>query len=196
MTETWGLTEKIWKVIGEHAEQMKKQYPALVFRDDKKEEFDREFQRRYKETMSRFMTDSTKELDSHKQAAVIIICCLKTGVIEYPEDQLENEMDLQTVPLIPQIIAVSTGLSFMQDYLAERLRGKKISTVVEQYYFPVPFACNTPYGNSMCRILYYEQHKRYGMDFNVLELADRLYLLEYINLLQYGIEPTLLKEKK
>ena len=46
MTETWGLTEKIWKVIGEHAEQMKKQYPALVFRDDKKEEFDREFQRR------------------------------------------------------------------------------------------------------------------------------------------------------
>ncbi len=84
----------------------------------------------------------------------------------------------------------------MQSYLSERLRKKKISTQVEQYYFPVAFACNTPYGNIMCRILYYEQHKEHGMDFNVLELADRLFLLEYINLLQYGIEPTLLKEKK
>lgn len=196
MTETWSLTDKIWEVIGENSEQMKRQYPSLVFHGDKKEEFDREFKRQYKETMSRFMTDSTKELDSHKQAAIIIICCLKIGVVEYPEDAPEHNADRETISLVPQIIAVNTGLSFMQSYLSERLREKKIPTKVEQYYFPVAFACNTPYGNSMCRILYYEQHKEHGMDFNVLELADRLFLLEYINLLQYGIEPTLLKEKK
>ncbi len=196
MTETWSLTDKIWKVIGKNAEQMREQYPSLVFHDEKKEEFDQEFKRQYQETMSRFMTDSTKELDSHKQAALIIICCLKIGVIEYSEDAGEDNKECQTIPLVSQIIAVNTGLSFMQSYLSERLRKKKISTQVEQYYFPVAFACNTPYGNIMCRILYYEQHKEHGMDFNVLELADRLFLLEYINLLQYGIEPTLLKEKK
>lgn len=63
---TWGLIDKVWEAIRIQAEQVKKQYPSLVFHDEKKEEFDREYKEKYNETMSRFMTHDTKELDSHK----------------------------------------------------------------------------------------------------------------------------------
>lgn len=190
--DIWGLTDKVWETIGAQAEQAKKKYPSLIFHDEKKEEFNQKYKEKYNEIMSRFMTQDTKELDSHKQAAIIIICCLQVGVIEYSESLPDKKDEFL---LLPQIIAVNVGLSFMQDCLTQRLKEKGIRKKVEQYYFPVAFACDTPYGNIMCRILYYEQNEN-DMDFNVLELSDRLFLLEYINLLQYGIDPTYLKESK
>ncbi len=196
MTQTWGLTDKIWEVIGSQAQSLKNQFPSLVFHDEKKKEFDQEYKRQYNEIMSNFMTDDTNELDSHKQAAIIIICCLKVGVIEYSEELIDTTINNDEIRLLPEIIAVNTGLSFMQDWLAKRLEEKNIKTKVERYYFPIAFACDTPYGNIMCRILSYEKNEEYNMHFNVLELSDRLFLLEYINLLQYGIRPSQLKEKK
>lgn len=189
--DIWGLTDKVWETIETQVAQAIKKYPSLIFHDEKKKEFNQKYKEKYNEIMSRFMTQDTKELDSHKQAAIIIICCLQVGVIEYPEILPDKDEFL----LLPQIIAVNVGLSFMQDCLTQRLKEKDIRKKVEQYYFPVAFACDTPYGNIMCRILYYEQIDD-NMGFNVLELSDRLFLLEYINLLQYGIDPTYLKEGK
>lgn len=135
------------------------------------------------------MTDDTVVLDSHKQAALLTICCLQLNIIEYSEIPQDDD----ELHIIPQMIAVNVGLSYMLQCLNDLLQIKKINKRIERYYFPIALACSTKYEKIMCRILFQEQHEK-DLDFNVLELADRYFLLEYINLLQYRIEPTLLKE--
>lgn len=185
----WGLTKNIWDTIEKNFQQYKGSYPDLIIRTDRKSKFSELYKKRYQDTMDRFMVEETTALDSHKQAALLTICCLESNIIEHP---LDNDDEIS---IIPQIIAINAGLSFMLRCLNNLLEKKKIKKQIEQYYFPVAIACDTPYLEIMCRILYHEQHEQ-DMDFNVLELADRFFLIEYINLLQHGIEPALLKETK
>ncbi len=186
----WKITESIWHTISDAYENYKNTCPELIFHNDRKEQFNSLYKKKYTNVMERFMTDGTNELDSHKQAALITICCLQLNIIEYSKPPADNNDELH---IIPQIIAIGVGLSYMLQCLNDLLRVQKIKKQIERYYFPVALACNTPYEKIICRILYLEQHED-DMDFNVLELADRYFLLEYLNLLQQGIEPSLLKE--
>ena len=187
----WKITEGVWQTITEAYEGYKSNYPELVFHNDKKEEFNSLYKEKYMDVMNMFMTDDTSELDSHKQAALITICCLQLNIIEYPKISSDNNDELF---IIPQMIAIGVGLSYMLQCLNELLRVKNIKKQISQYYFPIALACNTPYEKIICRILYFEQNHIGNMEFNVLELADRYFLLEYLNLLQIGVEPPMLKE--
>ena len=187
----WKITESVWQTISDAYEKYKINCPELIFHNDKKEQFNSLYKEKYTDVMDRFMTDETKELDSHKQAALITICCLQLNIIEYSNLPSDNNDELD---IIPQIIAIGVGMSYMLQCLNDLLQVKKIEKQIKQYYFPVALACNTPYEKIICRILYFEQHED-DMDFNVLELADKYFLLEYLNLLQHGIEPPLLKEQ-
>ena len=136
--------------------------------------------------MDAFMTD-TSELDAHKQAAIVMISCLESNAVVLTEKTSEGNINIA-----PQIIAVNIGLSYMNNAL-NHLLGKMGKEKVNGYMLPIPLACNTPYYEIMCRILYYEQ-TRSDMSYNVLEIADRLFLLEYINLLIHDIDPLEVKE--
>lgn len=182
-----GLITQSWNNIEKEYREYSKNFPTLIFHDDKKIEFDLLFKKSYETVMKRFMTKKTTILDSHKQAALLIICFLKTNIIEHPLD------DQNKISIVPQLIALNLGLSYMLVCLNDRLEKHDIKKRIEKYYMPIATACDTPYPEILCRILYQEQHEQ-DMDFNILELSDRLFLLEYINLLQHGIEPHLLKE--
>ncbi len=184
----WGVIDQAWAFIIEAYEKYKNNYSTLIFHDDKKEQFNQSFQEGYKEVMDRYMMEETSILDSHKQAALLVICFLKQNIIEHTLDSGDK------ISIVPQMIAVSLGLAYMLECLNIRLKEHGINKKIERYYMPVATACDTPYPEILCRILYQEQHQM-GMSFNVLELSDKFFLLEYINLLQYGIEPHLLKEK-
>lgn len=186
--DIWGIVDEAWSAITEMYEMYKISYPLLVFHNDKKKDFDKLFKAEYKNIMDRFMTEETDKLDSHKQAALLIICFLKLRIIEHSLDNKDE------ISIVPQLIAVNTGLSYMLTCLNDRLKEKNIKKKIERYYMPIATACDTPYPEILCRILYQEQHEP-DMDFNILELSDRLFLLEYINLLQYGIEAQSLKRK-
>lgn len=74
---------------------------------------------------------------------------------------------------------------------------KHINKRIPNYYFPVALACDTPYEKILSRLLIYKKERRDNisdMAVDALDLADRYFLLEYINLLQYGIEPSTLKK--
>lgn len=186
----WNLIDNAWNTITEAYEIYKKKCPELIFHNDKKEKFDSCYKEMYSDVKKRFMTNDTDVLDSHKQAALLTICCLKLNIIEYSALPQNNSDELH---IIPQIIAINVGLSYMLQCLNDSLRVKKIDKQIQKYYFPVALACNTPYEKIVCRILYFEQHES-DMNLNVLDLADRYFLIEYINLLQHGIEPCMLKE--
>ena len=185
--DIWGIIDEAWIAITEIYETYKSRFPSLVFHNDKKKDFDKLFKDEYQKVMDRFMTKETDKLDSHKQAALLIICFLKLGIVEHSPDNKDE------ISIVPQLIAINTGLSYMLACLNDRLKDRNIKKELKRYYMPIATACDTPYPEILCRILYQEQHEP-DMDFNILELSDRLFLLEYINLLQYGIEPQALKK--
>lgn len=176
-----------WLEIENAYKQYRDKYPTLRFNDDKFDDFSNLFNAKYNDIMHRFMKEDTKELDPHKQAALLTICCLKTNAIEH------NVNNSEEISILPQLIAINVGLDYMKKCLNTRLWQNGILKKIDEYYFPIAIACETPYIEIMCRILYHEQNEP-DMSFNVLEWADRYFLLEYITLLQRRIEPTLLKD--
>lgn len=190
MDDCGGLISKTWEVIKQGYLEGRESYPALEFHEENFQAFEGNFEKRYNDIIKKFMRPDTKALDSHKQAAIITVSCLESKIINHP---LEDD---NKISIVPQLIAVNAGLSYMADCLNEVLKREKIEKKIDKYYLPVAMTCDTPYQEIMCRLLYYEQDGGYGISFNVLELADRYFLLEYINLLQYGIEPSQLKRKE
>ncbi len=182
-----GIVNTSWDTIQRCYEEYNQDNPDIIFHAEKKDEYAKLFEKYYIDIINRFMKEGTETLDSHKQAAIITICCLELNIIEHNID------DPNEISIVAQMIAVNAAFIFMTDCMNELLRKKWIKKKIEQYYFPVAIACDTPYYEIICRLLYYEQHEE-DMKFNILELSDRYYLLEYINLLQRGIEPKLLKE--
>lgn len=178
------IIDYTWQQFKEQCEEFKENEPTLVFHTEKYDEYGALFRKKYDDILKRFMKQTT-ELDSHKQAAIITICCLEADVITH-------EVDEGSISIIPEIIAVNVGLSYMNDRLNELLKKKRIGKSIPQYILPLAISCETPYMEIICRLLYYNKNEE-DMCFNVLELSDRYFLLEYINLIQNGIEPYLLK---
>jgi hypothetical protein len=178
------IIEYTWQQFKEQYEDFKKNEQNLVFHDENYDVYDELFRNKYQDILNRFMRETT-ELDSHKQAALITICCLEADVITHKVAE-------GTISIIPEIIAVNVGMSYMNDRLNELLKKKRIERRIPQYSLPLAISCETPYMEIICRLLYYNKNEE-DMCFNVLELSDRYFLLEYINLIQNGIEPYLLK---
>lgn len=185
--EKSGIESFAFEKLQQGYDQYCKSHRQLKFHRDKYEDFCKLFKEKYDDIMKRFMKEGTDALDSHKQAALLTICCLESNIIEHKAD------DPESISIIPQLIALNVGLEYMLDCLNKKLIRKGIFKKIKEYYFPIAIACETPYIEIMSRILYHEQTET-DMSYNVLELADRYFLLEYINLLQRRIEPSLLKD--
>jgi len=84
--------------------------------------------------MDRFMTDDTVVLDSHKQAALLTICCLQLNIIEYSEIPQDDD----ELHIIPQMIAVNVGLSYMLQCLNDLLQIKKSTNELNGIIFLLP----------------------------------------------------------
>lgn len=186
------VIKKAWAAIDSVCKQLKEK-TGVLFRTEAYSEFETQFNYHYGIFMREFMTKETEELDEHKQAAVIVISAIKSNAIQ--QSVRDNE-----VALAPYAIALKVGLSFLLDRINERLIavGKK---EIEEFQLPCPIACDTPYFESICRMLYYEDSSdgksgiSYPMSLNMVELADRFFLLEYILLLNNDINPWILKDK-
>ncbi len=179
------LMDKVWETVKNLYDSYKKD-DNVKFDSAKKECFKQTFENHYNDIIKRFMNESTEVLDSHKQAAILTISLLESEAISCRCK--ENEINIA-----PYIIAIDLGLSYMNECLQSCLKKKNIAYKDIHYILPQAIACDTPYIEIMSRLLYYEQTEK-DMSFNILELADRYFLLEYITLLRYDIEPEILKD--
>lgn len=180
MKETINL---VCKAVEQECKRFQRQDSSIIFNKENFQIFSDLFKRHYDDIMNRFMRD-TRVLDAHKQAAIIIISILESKVVEHrPEGKIS---------IVAELIAINVALSYMIERLNEKLSKKHI-TKIEKYSLPIAIACDTPYIEIMSRILYYEQTEA-DMSFNILELSDRLFLIEYMNLLENGINPYELRE--
>lgn len=186
------LKEAAWETVLEDYKRNKELYEKskkVIFHEDKKQVFFNCFNKQ-EQICRQFMKESTKELDSHKLAAILTISLLESNVWEHIES---NDGEIS---IVPEYVAVTVALGYMQNILNDYLEKLDVSTRIDNYIFPIPLVCDTPYIEIICRTLYYENNPKFkNWQLNIMELSEKYYLLEYITLLHYGIDPLELKEK-
>jgi hypothetical protein len=117
------------------------------------------------------MNDSVKELDRHKQAAILLYCTIKNRLFIPAVKPKKNEVFVGC-----EQIGLLLSLSYMKDMLNEVL--KEINEKpIERYILPQAFSCSTEYFDILTRDLYLQEHEDDGV--YVLFLAHVLFLIEY-----------------
>lgn len=181
--------EQTWATIQEACDQQEQ----LEIRTDidAKAAYSKYFSQNYRMIQANFMSKDTDSLDVHKQAAIVAISMLEAQVIKQNSDCSEGQ-----IPIGQYVVALNVALSLLQHDINARLEDSEYSDKHPTISMPIVFACDTPYFEIMCRMLYHEDPARSkdtgwgGLRYNVLEWADRFYLLEYITILTSGINPS------
>lgn len=185
------VINKVWEALRHTCAQIDEK-SGVTFCEEKYEQFVENFERYYQLFRDDFMTAKTTELDEHKQAAVIIVSAIEANVIR-------QEAKAGMIALAPYAVPLNVSLYFLLDRINEKLK-KADEKEIAEFFLPFPLACDTPYFESLCRILYFENGGAkeagitYPMSFSLVEWADRFFLLEYILLQQNSINPSQLRE--
>lgn len=153
---------------------------------EKKKDFSDSFEQEYNRIKETYMASNVNFLDRHKVAAIIICTIIKERIIIN-----KRELDSNSIFMGLEMIALSVGLSYMQRELNDFLRRKGETKLVNSYTMPIAMACDTDYFDILSRNLYFA-NRDYKL--NPLDVADKLFLLEYITLKEKRIDPLILKE--
>ncbi len=177
------LIEKTWDAFCVGAKIMCNEDPHIIFDPSRKENYFNTFKRIHAQILQ-YMEDEKLPLDRHKIASIIIVSGLTANVLES-----QNE---KGVFLGNYILATEVALSYMLGELNEVLK-EQGQNAIDSFFFPKAISCNTDYFRILYRNLYYSQNNaEWGL--NPLDMAERLFLLEYMTLNKNGIDPEILKE--
>lgn len=174
----WESIEKVQDIYSKSAEIV------IDVSPEKKASFDKNFRAMYKLIKDNYMKPDVVALDRHKVAA-IIICTIIDEEIVSTNKQTENDV----VFLGSEMIALSVGLSYMQRSLNDILQEIAVPKIINGYHMPIAMACKTDYFDILARNLYFAK-KHYVL--NPLDIADKLFLVEYLTLKNEMIDPRLL----
>lgn len=222
--------ESVWKIMFEYCDTVRKFLGKsdLVFKldDKRKNEYISRFKETYDFILAKFMDNSSDKLDRHKQAAIAIYVLLENPLVE-KEDSIdlldlkkwENENNRFFIG--NEIIALSAGMQLLKELLNYELKeSSKKSQIkcarIENIFMPIPYYCDTPYFEVVCRNLYFErkyiskyflsggkcntaeESDRFWLKKSlfILEFSNTLFLLEQLTLRINDIDPACLKRSK
>lgn len=179
--------ERTWELLENTVTQLNKQTPGVILNNDAYKRFDDNFREIYNDIKEHYMGDKVKNLDRHKVASIIIVSILKSDAITY-KGKIEQNREF----FGQYLIAASVGITFMQNQL-NTILVEKNKPPIKKLWFPEPLSCDTPYFEIFCRNLYFSNHNN-DWRLNPLDIAERLFLLEYVTLEKCGIDPQILKK--
>lgn len=194
-SKRWYGAEKLWDALRESCDfwNKKEDSAQLIFHLERRGEFIDIFAKYYESIKKQFMTPDTKALDTHKQVAIMLLSAWEANAIE------QVPCEEGQIPLGCQAVILDVALSYLEQSINKKLADIKVRPI--NLKLPEALACDTSYFNILRRMLYYELFlggqqgsKGYRMSYNILEWSDRFFLLEYIALLENGIDPKLIKD--
>lgn len=137
--------------------------------------------------VKKYMNNSSEVLDRHKMAAILIIAIIKAEPLV-----CKNERN-DSVFVANYVVAAEVGLSYMRELLNEMLE-ELGENLIDKYFFPDSWTCENGYFRVFYRNLFFTNtNMEWGL--NPLDIAEKLFLLEYITLLKRGINPEKLNMK-
>ncbi len=179
------LIENIWDLVKEIAEKYTQNDPNFIFRQNRYGDFKQSFEDNYNKIKKEYMLPSVENLDRHKVASIIIVSLLEIKAISYKDLEKDN------IFIGAELIALKVALAYLIAKLNEKLEEKNVNKKITEFIFPKAQSCETSYIEIMCRNLYYAKR---DYELNPLDLAERLFLIEYIALTKAGINPDVLKD--
>lgn len=179
------LIENVWDLLRDEYDKYNQKNPNFKFDQTKKEDFERVFFDKYNFVKTKYMDSSVEDLDRHKVAALIIVSLLEINAFSY------EGLDDDCIFIGAELLSLKAGFAYMVEKLNEKLSQKGCHKKIEKINFPNAQSCETSYMDIMCRNLYYAKEEG---KLNPLDLADRLFLVEYIALLKEEIDPDILKD--
>lgn len=185
------LKENIWKNVIEQVNTIVESNPGdFRLNPSAEEEFNKQFDYYYDFIKNKVMVDDIQNLDRHKLAAVIICAISKAGVMQ-PTSICKYDQE-QYIFDGNEKIAINVGLNYMKSSLKALLCKRPIeSEKFTDFILPQASMCDTNYISILCRNMYYAQ-RYYSL--NPIDLANTLFLLEYVTLVQIGVDPKVMKE--
>lgn len=174
-------------MFDEVCRDLQKSDSRICFHQERKQTFFDRFQELYDYILNNFMAveKGITALDRHKVTAIITICGIESGFVSM------DDVPDGGVFLGKEIISLSVALSFMQASLNEQLKKVGVNKEIKKFEFPKAWTCNTDYFDIMVRNLYYSQQH---WKINPLELSEKFFLIEYIELEKNEIDPEVLRE--
>ncbi len=162
----------------------------LIFDVSKEKEklFTTTFKKYHNHILKDYMKQSVETLDRHKIAAIIICSIIDTKIVTVNK----NESNKGKVFIGLEMIALSVGLSYMQRSLNDLLRKKGETKYINAYVLPTPIACDTDYFDVLARNLFFA---RRDYKINPLDIADKLFFIEYLTLKEKMIDPQILRDE-
>lgn len=177
------LIEETWKLVVVGADLVRNSDSNVTADFSTESIYKTEFKELYNK-VGNYMEDAQKPLDRHKIAAIVMIATIRASVLKSSEQ--ENKF------VGNYVLAEEVGLSYMLGMLNKRLK-EKGKEELKEFYFPNALACETSYFRIFYRNLYFaNESEDWGL--NPLDIAERLFLLEYLTLEKNGIDPEILKE--
>ncbi len=153
----------------------------------KKKVFEDNFHLLYDKINRDYMTSDTETLDRHKVASIIMVSIIKSNILT-----TQTTIPADKHFMGNYILATDCGFAYMLKELNEKLRnlGQK---EIRNFFFPDAMACKTSYYRIFFRNLYFANNDS-DWNLNPLDIAERLFLLEYMTLKEEGINPNILNE--
>lgn len=174
MNDMYAKLETLWNEMIKEAERSSKIDENIILNKERKLVFQEIFEEIYNKIKCQHMKDEVVFLDRHKVAAIIICSVIKTKIFEC---RIINENE---VFLGNYCLALSAGLSYLQYELNQMLQ-EKGKLPIEKIIFPDVMYGKLSYKENLINMLYISDLED---SLNVLGLANIMFLLEQINLLQ------------
>ncbi len=176
------MANELWELVKRGKDAIILQAQDIMF-EDKGVQFCEFFCNMYKEIQDAYMRKS-EALDRHKVAAIMMISVIEIKPLSIQEQAREFMGNY--------VLAADAGFNYMLDELNRVLKDNGMECIL-RYFFPDALACDTYYYKIFYRNLYYTE-KNESWSYNPLELADKLFLLEYITLKENNVDMTKLKK--
>lgn len=169
--------DSYWKLVSAYCDVLKKSGCDVTFDTTKCELYKKTVEHHYKEYKEKYMDVAAVEhLDRHKIAAVFVASGLECDIIKQSDSVKEGSIYIGAQKIL-LLAAFDYLLAKMNEILK---KNNSFLKPMETMHFPNPWSCETNYVDVFSRSLYYE--KRESGKVNIMELAEKFFLLEYISI--------------
>lgn len=137
-----------------------------------------------------YMHSSVEMLDRHKVSAIAVVEFIRANLVSY-----DNPLEASDAAIMPDcIIALQTGFAYMQQEFNALLNFYGLEPI-DTWDWPTPLTCpSNSFFAIMARHLYFTKNRRsqeneaFRTNFNELDLAERMYMVEWLTITNKNIE--------